>query len=60
MNEIESEAQVGPVISNIHTDTFCESCGYNLHTQAVVRDERLGLLICRCPECGRWAAAGLG
>ncbi|MDB5305411.1 MAG: hypothetical protein JWM97_2960 [Phycisphaerales bacterium] len=66
MNEIESEArveseaQVGPVISNIHTDTFCESCGYNLHTQAVVRDERLGLLVCRCPECGRWAAAGLG
>ncbi|MDB5353638.1 MAG: hypothetical protein JWN24_91 [Phycisphaerales bacterium] len=60
MTQTETEAQVGPVISHIHADTFCESCGYNLHSQAVMRDERLGLLVCRCPECGKWAAAGQG
>lgn len=49
---------LGPVVGHVQTDTFCEGCGYNLHTQAVVRDERLGILICRCPECGRIAAAG--
>jgi hypothetical protein len=49
---------LGPIIGHVQTDTFCEGCGYNLHTQAVVRDERLGILICRCPECGRIAAAG--
>lgn len=47
----------GPV-GQIQTDTFCEGCGYNLYTQAVTRDKRLGLLICRCPECGRYAVPG--
>jgi len=54
----QPETDLGPVVGHIQTDTFCENCGYNLHTQAVVRDERLGLLVCRCPECGRHAAAG--
>jgi hypothetical protein len=49
----------GPVIGHIQTDTFCEGCGYNLHTQAVMRDARLAILVCRCPECGRFAPAGL-
>lgn len=49
---------VGPVLGHIQTDTFCEGCGYNLHTQAVMRDHRLGIMVCRCPECGRFAAAG--
>lgn len=48
----------GPVVGHIQTDTFCQGCGYNLHTQAVMRDDRLGILVCRCPECGRFAAAG--
>lgn len=52
------ETSVGPVIGHMQTDTFCEDCGYNLNTQAVMRDERLGVLVCRCPECGRFAAAG--
>lgn len=47
----------GPVIGHIQTDTFCD-CGYNLHTQAVMRDARLGILVCRCPECGRFTPAG--
>ena len=42
----------------IEVDTFCQECGYNLHGQGVVRDERLDLLVCRCPECGRFHAAG--
>jgi hypothetical protein len=54
----QHEPMVGPLIGHIQTDTFCESCGYNLHTQAVLRDERLGILVCRCPECGRFAPAG--
>ena len=49
---------VGPVVGQVQTDTFCEGCGYNLVTQSVIRDERLGILVCRCPECGRYAAAG--
>lgn len=44
-------------LSQVETDSFCD-CGYNLHGQPVWRDERLGLLVCRCPECGRHAAAG--
>jgi len=56
MSQLETE--LGPVVGHVQTDTFCESCGYNLHTQAVVRDQRLGLLVCRCPECGRFSAAG--
>lgn len=39
--------------SVIETDTFCEGCGFNLFTQPVWRDQRLGILVCRCPECGR-------
>lgn len=42
----------------IETDTFCAKCGFNLHTQNVWRDERLGIPICRCPECGAIEAAG--
>ena len=45
-------------VGQIQTDAFCEGCGYNLYTQAVTRDERLGLLVCRCPECGRYAVPG--
>ena len=47
-----------PIIGHVQADAFCDGCGYNLHTQAVTRDERLGILICRCPECGRFAPAG--
>src|SRR6185503_7723206 len=46
--------------SRLETDTFCLECGYNLHSQAVVRDERLGIFVCRCPECGRYHPAGIG
>lgn len=42
----------------IETDTFCAGCGYNLHSQPVTRDERLGIFICRCPECGKFHPAG--
>lgn len=42
----------------IETDAFCEGCGFNLHSQKVWRDERLGIAVCRCPECGRHAFAG--
>jgi hypothetical protein len=52
------EISTGPIVGHIQTDAFCESCGYNLNTQAVTKDERLGILICRCPECGRFSAAG--
>ena len=46
-----------PPIAYIETDRFCDHCGYNLRTQAVRRDERTKLLLCRCPECGRLLAA---
>lgn len=44
-------------LSLVESDAFCD-CGYNLHGQKIWRDERLSILICRCPECGRHAAAG--
>jgi hypothetical protein len=44
--------------TQLETDLFCENCGYNLHGQPVHRDERLGILLCRCPECGRFHPAG--
>src|SRR5690348_18374707 len=62
MHELTAEpsSEIGPVVSHLQTDTFCAGCGYNLNTQAVLRDARLDLLICRCPECGRFTAAGQG
>jgi hypothetical protein len=56
MTEIESP--VGAVVSHVQTDAFCDHCGYNLNTQPVMKDERLGILVSRCPECGRYIAAG--
>lgn len=47
-----------PAVGVIETDVFCGKCGFNLHTQKVWRDERLGIPICRCPECGAIDAAG--
>lgn len=44
--------------AQMETDCFCEHCGYNLHGQPVHRDEQLGIMVCRCPECGRFHAAG--
>src|SRR3954464_13465182 len=44
----------------LEVDTFCVECGYNLHGQTVNRDERLGIFVCRCPECGRFHPAGVG
>src|SRR5262245_23177127 len=46
--------------ARLAVDTFCAECGYNLHSQEVTRDERLGIFVCRCPECGRFHPAGLG
>lgn len=40
----------------IEADLFCDHCGYNLHSQPVVRDERTGILVARCTECGRFQA----
>ncbi|HRK31397.1 MAG TPA: hypothetical protein PLD59_09985 [Tepidisphaeraceae bacterium] len=45
--------------ARIEADLFCDQCGYNLHSQRVERDARLGILIVRCPECGRFQPAGV-
>jgi hypothetical protein len=44
----------------LQVDAFCANCGYNLHAQPVTRDPRLGIFICRCPECGQHHPAGVG
>ena len=44
----------------LEVDAFCTNCGYNLHAQPVTRDERLGIYVCRCPECGQHHPAGVG
>jgi hypothetical protein len=56
MQEEPTNPPAAPV-SLVETDAFCD-CGYNLHGQIVWRDERLGLLVCRCPECAKHSAAG--
>lgn len=43
-----------PQVSMIEVDRFCDGCGYNLRGQAVRRDTRTKLLLCRCPECGQF------
>lgn len=45
--------------ARVESDLFCENCGYNLHSLPVVRDERLGILVVRCTECGRFAPAAV-
>jgi hypothetical protein len=44
----------------LEVDAFCVGCHYNLHGQVVTVDERLGIAVCRCPECGRFHPAGSG
>src|SRR4051794_38523229 len=44
--------------TQLEADTFCQECGYNLHGQPVSQDERLGILLVRCPECGKHHPAG--
>lgn len=63
-----SEAKVaeikGPVartpdgvwLSTVTGDRVCASCGFNLVGQPIVREEKYGLLIVRCPECAAVAA----
>jgi len=46
------------LVGRVETDRFCVGCGYNLHTQGVWRDPATQLLVCRCPECGRFDAVG--
>lgn len=48
----------GRPVAVVETDTLCEGCGYNLFAQTIFRDGRLGLLVYRCPECGRYAVPG--
>ncbi len=45
------------MVATIELDRFCDGCGYNLRTQAVRRDPRTQILMCRCPECGRFHPA---
>lgn len=44
-------------IACIELDRFCEQCAYNLRTLPVYREERTGIPIVRCPECGRHQSA---
>jgi len=45
-----------PALGRLETDRFCDGCGYNLIMQAVRREPRTQLILCRCPECGRFHA----
>lgn len=48
-----------PSVGRVETDMFCDACLYNLHGLEVTRDQRLNLPIVRCPECGKFHAAGI-
>lgn len=55
-SEALGEFDQQPAVARVESDRFCDGCGYNLHTQVVRRDGRTQLLLCRCPECGRFHA----
>ncbi|MCK4873435.1 MAG: hypothetical protein KAS72_11975 [Phycisphaerales bacterium] len=42
-----------PILALVETDRYCDQCSHNLLSQAIRRDERTGVLLVRCPECGR-------
>lgn len=45
-------APLGPVVSQITGHRLCEDCGFQLYGANLHREERFGLLLIRCPECG--------
>ncbi len=58
MEELAADAGPQTPVGHVQVDSFCAHCHYNLFSQVVSRDQRLGILVCRCPECGRFSAAG--
>jgi hypothetical protein len=47
----------GEPIACMELDRFCEHCAYNLRTLPVFCDERTGIPIVRCTECGKFQSA---
>ncbi|HMN95546.1 MAG TPA: hypothetical protein PKC43_04910 [Phycisphaerales bacterium] len=43
----------GQVVAIIDGDRPCIGCAYNLVGQAILRETHYGLLVVRCPECGK-------
>lgn len=43
-------------VSQLEGDRACIRCGFNLSGQSVIREDKYGLLIVRCPECGTAAS----
>ncbi len=62
MNDLPTTPPIPPLQRHLQleTDLFCFGCGYNLHGQVVTQDDRLGFLVCRCPECGKFHPAAMG
>jgi hypothetical protein len=61
MDEIAADAGPQTPIGQVQGDSFCAHCNYNLFSQIILRDERLKIAVCRCPECGGFTAgAALG
>jgi hypothetical protein len=56
--ETTERAAGGTTVGKIEADMFCADCGYNMHMLDVVRDERLGILLVQCPECGKHHPVG--
>ncbi len=51
-----AETQAAPSAC-IELDRFCGNCGYNLRTLPVYHDDRTGIPVVRCTECGRFQSA---
>ncbi len=47
----------GQPVACIELDRFCEHCAYNLRTLPIYLDERTGIPIVRCTECGKFQSA---
>ena len=47
-------------VASFELDRFCTECGYNVRTLPIARDERTGIFVVRCTECGRYQPANDG
>jgi len=47
---------LGEPVSYLSGDRFCAQCNHNLVGQPVYREQAYGIIIARCPECGRFAS----
>jgi len=52
---MDASRALGEPVSYLSGDRFCGQCNHNLVGQPVYRERAYGIIVARCPECGRFA-----